>query len=151
MSYVYKNRIFILPFILLLIVFLAMASPALGNPDPDTVFCYASGDAHVHSAAPNGNFGSNAFLRAGYCCGEFPGKTFTYIKFDLSSIPAGSTVNGATLGLYLDSGMGFSSGMGLIASRVTSGWDEGSITWNNKPGGSTTFDNTSVGTSPGWY
>jgi len=138
--------------VLLIVVIINPFTPAaLGSPGSGSVLCQASADAHVASAAPWGNFGGNPHLQTGYCCGEFPGKTFIYIKFDLSSIPAGSTIAGATLGIYLDSGNGFPGGMNLNASQVVSDWQEGGITWNNKPDWSTTFGITSVGTAEGTY
>ena len=135
--------------LLFFILIVIVASPALGNPDSTILSAVA--DAWVIDSNPTGNFGGDAKLRADYCCGEFPGKSFIYIEFDVSSIPAGYTVTGATLGIYLDSASGFPGGMNLIASRVSAGWSEYSITWNNKPGWSGTLDTVSVGTSPGWY
>jgi len=141
----------ILLILLIVVIINSSSQTAVGSPGPDSVLCPASADAHVHSATPWGNFGGNPYIRTGYCCGEFPGKTFIFIKFDLSSIPTGSTITGATLGLSLNSGTGFSGGMDLIASRVSAGWSEYSITWINKPGWSTTFDTTSVGLTTSHY
>lgn len=56
----------------------------------------------------------------------------SYLKFDLSSIPAGHVVTGATLELYVFNGGGFGSGIDIF--RVGSdGWSESTITWNNQP------------------
>lgn len=58
------------------------------------------------------------------------------VKFDGSSI-AGETVQSATLSIYLNA----ISGSGTVTVHpITSGWDEGSVTWNTLP----TYETTSV-------
>ena len=57
------------------------------------------------------------------------GQCAAYVEFDVSAIPAGATVNAATVTLwaaYLDGTIQF--------SPVVSPWDEMTITWNNRPG-----------------
>ncbi len=57
----------------------------------------------------------------------------SYLKFDLSGIPATSIVTSADLGLRYD-GDGASATTGPVgAYRVISTWDEGTITWDNQP------------------
>jgi cell division septation protein DedD len=52
------------------------------------------------------------------------------VAFDVSSIPAGSTVNSATLTLCLTK---VQSGRVDEARLVTGGWVETTVTWNNQP------------------
>jgi hypothetical protein len=54
-----------------------------------------SADTFVNSAAPNTNYGSNIYLAVG------SGAT-SYLKFNLSAIPAGPSVAKATLRLFID-------------------------------------------------
>ncbi|NOS71525.1 MAG: DNRLRE domain-containing protein [Verrucomicrobia bacterium] len=53
----------------------------------------------------------------------------TLLRFDLSAIPVGSTVNSVTLNM-IESGAG-EGGIGFC--RVTQSWDEDTVTWNNQP------------------
>lgn len=56
----------------------------------------------------------------------------TYLKFDLSQIPASEVVTGVTLELFVFNGGGFGSGIDIF--RVANdGWNEAAITWNNQP------------------
>ena len=120
-----------------------------------TVFLNAIEDAEVTDANPDFNFGGNAFLKAGYCCGEFPGHSRSYIRFDISSIPAGSTITGASLRLSLDSGTGFPGGQTVRAYSVTGNqyntWSEFEVTWNNRPDADKFLDAATVGVSPQEY
>src|SRR5437660_1185227 len=54
-----------------------------------------SADTFVNSATPNINYGSTVFLAVGL-------GTTSYLKFNLGTVPAGSTVSKATLRLYVD-------------------------------------------------
>jgi hypothetical protein len=55
------------------------------------------------------------------------------LKFDLSSIPAGSPVVSATMGLYLTQGSG--SSVLTDVHRVTASWAHDSTTWNERQTG----------------
>ncbi len=138
-----------IPFVLLVII-IALAIPALGSLDPDTVFLTAVADAKVDASTPNANFGGLSHLVVGRVY-EFLSEEYVFIKFDLSSVPAGSTVTGSSLRLYLYQGEAHVGGVNLMASRVTGGWTEGGITWNNKPGWDSSFATTSVGVTAGDY
>lgn len=59
------------------------------------------------------------------------------VKFDLSSIPAGSTVTSATLYLYEQ---GNKLGQTTYIYRVTSNWSENTVTWNSWPTPGGNFD-----------
>jgi len=72
------------------------------------------------------------------------------IKFDLSSIPAGATINSAQLELYCTVAPGAAQTLNL--HEVTSSWTETGATWTNMNSG---FDSTILstvvgGTAAGW-
>jgi hypothetical protein len=110
-------------------------------------------DSYVFAMMP-GNNGSATYLDAGGDMG-MPPPARTYIEFDLSSIPAGATIESATLSLYYYSWFGPSDQSETISlHKVTSSWDENTITWALQPSyeaGATT--STVVGNSGayGWY
>jgi hypothetical protein len=77
----------------------------------------------------------------------YPG--LVVVRFDLSGIPAGATIEGATLHLYLDSASGAGS-VDLSVRRAVSPWSEGDHAV--KPGCETSGGvSRSVGSGSGWY
>jgi hypothetical protein len=91
-------------------------------------------DAFVDSLLPNTNYGSDPLL----WCSDRTNPTGylrnSYLQFNLSAIPSTAYVANATLTIYKDSS-NLSSGTIFVACNpVTTGWSEGGITWNNKPG-----------------
>lgn len=86
-------------------------------------------DASTLSSTPNVNYGTSAQLLVS----GGPTTGNSYIRFDLSSLPAGTTGSGvskATLTLYVNA-------VNLLGSfdvmRVTSSWSESTITSRRKP------------------
>ena len=67
------------------------------------------------------------------------------IEFDLSNIPSGAVINSADLSLYSHDSPGLGSHSTTsgsnesVLSRITSSWEENSVTWNNQP--TTTIEN----------
>lgn len=57
------------------------------------------------------------------------------LKFDLSSLPAGKTITSAKISLYWAtlSSAGQAGDNDTKVSRVTSSWDENTVSWNTKP------------------
>jgi hypothetical protein len=119
---------------LLLVSALLIGGIALGA-NADVIQISSPEDSFVEDSEPTVNFG---FLGGLYVGDKVPGApnsiARTYIKFDLSSIPAGAVVNAGTLYLY---------NTVIYYPAVTVGahflsndsWTEGSITWNNAPTG----------------
>lgn len=66
----------------------------------------------------------------------------TYVEFDLSSIPADVRITDADLKLYQYNTIG-SDNFTIGLYRVTSNWDESTITWNLQPTSSTDAEITS--------
>jgi len=104
---------------------LILTAPALADDLP------AIQDAHVHSATPTQNFGSdpNLFLSA-TCCP----RTFyrAYLQFDVTAYPVGFQAARAEVHWYQHAG----GGAGCLPAtlhRVTGAWSEGTLDWNNKP------------------
>ncbi len=95
-----------------------------------TVNIYASEHIRINQGAPNQNYGGESAWRV------YQGPTSDVerglVKFDLSSIPAGSTINSVTL--YIPKN---NSGFGTIPAyckRITdNSWSEYGTTWNNQP------------------
>lgn len=104
-------------------------------------------DAYLRSLSPDDNFGTHPDLSAhAWTNGGNEVIARGIIDFDLSGIPAGATINAARLSLYsyyspaqfgAHSILGGSNGSTI--SRVTSAWEEHTVTWNNQP--STTTQN----------
>ncbi len=114
------------------------------EPQTDSITLYPVADAYVNSESPNTNYGGEGYILVS-SNSEF---NFTYIVFDLSSIPSDADILSANLSLYLEGTGGVIYGfpadtIGVYRCLDTS-WTEVGITWNNKPG----FDPTSTDT---WY
>lgn len=98
-----------------------------------------SDDAYIYRVKAGTNYGSEATIDIRP---EFNGEMRGLLRFDLSEIPAGSTILAAHL--YLNP---VDSNNGQVNSiyRVTTQWSEGTVTWNdpwNIPGGD--YDPTSL-------
>lgn len=87
-------------------------------------------DVGAMQASPSGNFGNseNLMMNFGpsYECRAF-------LSWDLASIPAGSTINTATLEIWVDSRYPNATNYNFGVYRVTASWTEGGVTWNNQP------------------
>lgn len=101
-------------------------------------------DAYVQSVYSNANSNYNDALYAmAWTWNSVPGVTRSLIEFDLSQIPLGATILDAKLSLFHQfpsampaSIIGHSQLSGTnetVFQRITSAWQEDSVTWNNKP------------------
>jgi hypothetical protein len=84
------------------------------------------GDAFTQATTPNRNFGGNADLRV-------TTNANSYLRFDLSTLPPGARGNDiakATLRLWVNS---VSNPGAFDIRRITSAWDEATITANSSP------------------
>ncbi|HLB99772.1 MAG TPA: DNRLRE domain-containing protein [Candidatus Bathyarchaeia archaeon] len=110
--------------------FVVDATAAIGST---TVTLYPVADAYVNSSTSASNYGSAASMYVGASSEQ----DFTYVKFDLTSIPSGANVISAKLEVYL-SGIGGSI-YGFPGDTIgayycaDNSWTELGITWNNKP------------------
>jgi len=103
-----------------------------------------TGDAFVLSSTASSNYGLAGYLQVSFDRTPNPdvyGRT--YIKFNLSSIPTGVTINSASLKFNLKSSgcSGIPTPSALHALIAVGDWQENTITWANAPNatGSKTF------------
>ena len=138
------NRKIFASYLALLLTFSAiMASPlASSSTDnsstPSTIVIYPSDDTTIEANHPDATPGSNEFLAIRNDYGEGGSSGWEWsalIKFDLSSIPPGTTIESAELRLYYhhwwDNDPG---GRELKLYRIIDDWDESTTNWNNFPG-----------------
>lgn len=102
---------------------------------PPTWFSVVA-DTMVLAGYPTTNYGSDEDMWAGYDTWLNPdGKNArSLVRFDLSAIPAGTSISQATLWLYLRSSYDVTNTSRVMAAyRVASSWTEGDVTWNTRP------------------
>jgi hypothetical protein len=97
-----------------------------------TIKLNASNDAYVENTHASTNYGSIGNLRVGYESSY--GIDRSYLKFNLTSIQ-GKKVNAASLVLYPVPPLG--SPVVNLYWVPDNSWKESTITWNNKPAGTT--------------
>jgi hypothetical protein len=107
------------------------------GPEPMQIYSmdfYAAADASVFEVNPGINAGSAVNLEVGY---EFRKHTYLLVYFNLANLPSGAVVTSATmtLGLQLNAAPAQSpqATLNLYADRITSPWQETSVTWNGRP------------------
>jgi hypothetical protein len=115
------------------IIVSALAGGALVAPTPaqaETLTLSAGADAYTLKSSATKNFGTATTLRV-----RDPGVR-SYVKFEVSGVPTGSTVTAASLRLHSSTGdKCTTAGLGADAYRAASdGWSETSITHSNAPG-----------------
>jgi hypothetical protein len=103
--------------------------------DPDLLISgYSSTfDSFVSSSNPSSNYYDSTYVRTGYYTDY--GVRRTYLKFDLSSA-SGIDPNQVTSGYVRIEKYGATDPQ-VAGYRVTGSWSSATITWNNKPGYST--------------
>ena len=93
----------------------------------------ATADAGTKSQFPTTNFGSGSYMYNFYQSGN---KGRSFMKFDLSSIPANSTIINTFISVYnmSNDGQDCNGDPGLFYfSMANAEWSESTITWNNQP------------------
>ena len=127
--------------------------PAAGPPASAaaTATLDAVSDTYVNEVAPDATAGSLTELYAGRLA---TGDRRELIRFDLSSIPAGSTIHSATLTLYAVFNMAAASDAPAAANQVyavrnTASWKEATVSWNTRPATAAAADDTPTKVDPG--
>lgn len=90
----------------------------------------------VYSLEPNTVWTNDLLKAMAWTFQGDPGILRGLLQFDLSSVPAGSTIDSAFLSLYAPNppNTQFHSGNNTsYLRRITSGWDQATITWSNQP------------------
>lgn len=100
-------------------------------------------DAYFKDSSPNLNQGNHTdFSAIAWTNGGVPVLVRSVIDFDFSQIPSGAIINSAYLSLYNNPTSPNNSGHHssqdgpntAILRRITSTWDESTVTWNTQPG-----------------
>lgn len=85
-------------------------------------------DSQVSAGNPGTNYGSDNFLDVHHGAQD---TRRSYLRFDLTGLPAGQAVTAATLFLYTDGGV---QDLAIDVHHVVDdGWAEQTVTWINKP------------------
>jgi hypothetical protein len=118
-------------------------------------------DAYVDSSNPDSNYGWRNYLQIVNYNSQINGngtqESITWLKFNLSSVPEGAMIDGATLQLWTSSVNGsFSvnaySGTDLLNTSAIISWTELTIRYSNMPFyNSTSIDSVLVEHSGQWY
>ena len=112
-----------------------------------------TGDVYIKHTVPDDTF-DIAYLSVRNEYGAY-GAGYAWdglIKFDVSSIPSGTTIISASLYMYYWSFQDSNpAGRPITLYRVTSDWDETSVTWNTQPScASQPTTSSTVPSSYGW-
>ena len=119
----------------------------------DSIILDSIADACILEGYPTGNFGSTSDMWAGYDDSLDPDGEIvrSLVMFDLSTIPSGSTINSATFEAYLVGSYDYPNRYrDVTVHRITGAWSEGSVTWNNKPSYSGSYDSVSIKSEQVW-
>jgi RHS repeat-associated protein len=101
-----------------------------------------SQDAMILSNQPTTNFDGNGKLSVGTTSS---GIARSLVKFDLSTIPPGTVIDGASLQLHYDEPeTNNDHAVTVEAHRMTLGWSESTVTWNTATGGVGELGSTQV-------
>ena len=107
--------------------------------DPTTGTNPALAETFVTSAKPTMNWNDSDFLAAGYAS-DFYGVCRSYLSFTVPSFLMGVDINAASINVAVEVG----APAYLKAYRCTGSWTASTLTWNNKPGYTTTNGSTAA-------
>ncbi|MDD5678834.1 MAG: DNRLRE domain-containing protein [Kiritimatiellae bacterium] len=118
----------------------------------ESVLLSATQDAYVYESSPNNNYGNLDTLAVNGGSGSGL-RMRSYVKYNLSSIPSGSTIDGVYFWIYCTRCYpGSGSYLNMQLRSVGGSWSESSLKWNNQPGVSSTLSLTkSFNNSTGWH
>lgn len=122
---------------------LLTAAPA--NADPVTV---VSADTFIRQSAPDENNGNLLTLSVQRGTVTGTGARPILLKVNVPAVPAGETLDGFTVDLYVQSS---DPGATLTVDEVDSSWTEAGVTWNTQPSVVTSDIGSAVmGSSNAW-
>lgn len=107
----------------------------VSNPEPEKpkyLFLHPTDDAYVYSSDPNTNFGSDGGLNTG---NVYSGNYYSYIKFNLSSIPTNIEISDVKLELTVAQNAQAMKPVADVFCYYISdqNWSEKNINFTNKP------------------
>jgi hypothetical protein len=105
----------------------------------------ASADAWLNQASPTANNGADSVLKVTSKTGN--SNTRGILQFNLPSVPAGCSYQGATLRVYNKSPVGPRT---IEVLRNNAAWTEAVVNWNNQPGTTGTAATATTPGSAGW-
>ena len=124
------QREFLIFCIAALLCVTALAAPVAAATTTETF--QADADAAIRSTSGETNYGTSTSISIRQTADGALDRTL--IRFNLSSLPDGATIESATLYGYMSSRMGDRE---VAAYRVTGAWSESGVTWNNAPSNNT--------------
>ncbi|MBN2390925.1 MAG: fibronectin type III domain-containing protein, partial [Anaerolineae bacterium] len=89
-------------------------------------------DTFIFGNQPDTNYGGYAYIVEGFQSDTLNPAIVALVRFDLSAIPNGATINAATFGAYLETAGGVES-VTVGLATVTSPWEEMTVTANSAP------------------
>jgi 2',3'-cyclic-nucleotide 2'-phosphodiesterase (5'-nucleotidase family) len=109
-------------------------------------------DSQVSSGNPTTNYGASTNMYVQSSSVSTFGNERAWLKFDLSTIPAGSTISSATLQMWNWKSTGAALPAEVRGSSVDT-WTEAGINWGNQPalGGVLDTQTFTAGTTNVWY
>jgi hypothetical protein len=95
----------------------------------DTIILNPTGDTVIDANYPDSPNGSLTFMASSIS--NMNPKDYALLKFDVSSILSGQTIQSAVLHLYQYDGGGYGQGPTALLYSSNISWDESTVTWNN--------------------
>ena len=135
---------------------ITLVATATDSVVPTHALLPAIADADVEDGNPDMNNGAaeNLYVQSASTNASFYGDERIWLKFDLSGIPAGATIDSATLKLYCWGNFEATANLPAdVHSCSDDSWTETGISWNTQPvpGGVLDTEILDVGTVDVWY
>ncbi len=128
---IYEKHISIIISLLLVTSFLSISLATIPIVSAAETTIQASADSYMNEGAKDTNYGGQTYIEVSSKPSAW-GNARGILKFDLSSIPSGSTITSVTLSLYLYSTRGYDRT--YCIHKVTKNWTESGVTWNKYDG-----------------
>lgn len=110
-------------------IVLALLLSGSSSVRADTISATSNSDSEVREGSPTSNTGTQDFMRV---TSDTVNNSRSFVQFDLSSIPSGSTITSATLTLCPTTIVPASTRTYEL-HRVTASWVETTVTWDTQP------------------
>ena len=121
-----KYRLIKIFFLIALILSPFMGSSSIKARDLSTATLSATADAYMYSENIHQNYGNIQMISVVHAASPY-GWGESVIKFDLSGVPAGSTIDSADMRLYLTA-CDITQGT-ITVKRMISNWTESTVNW----------------------